>query len=109
MVAPPLTTLDGSSLGQRIRSIEMKIAITLLTIILAATTVLAQQSAPTLRIVTDDPNLPSDLFYGDIKVKPLRLRPGTNQRITIDDNDFFVQQHYNDYLNRMPEPSGIQH
>lgn len=66
------------------------------------------QSAPTLRIVTDDPNLPSDLYYGNIKVKPLRLRPGTNQPITIDDSDFFVQQHYIDFLNRMPEPGGFQ-
>ena len=86
----------------------MKLAIAILTIILAAAGVMAQQSAPTLRIVTDDPNLPSELFYGDIKVKPLRLRPGTNQRITIDDNDFFVQQHYIDFLNRMPEPGGFQ-
>src|SRR3954471_23284862 len=77
------------------------------TIILAAASVFGQ-SAPTLRIVTDDPNLPSDLYYGDIKVKPLRLRPGTNQRITIDDSDFFIQQHYNDFLSRMPEPAGFQ-
>jgi hypothetical protein len=86
----------------------MKIAITIFAVILIATNVLGQQSAPTLRIVTDDPNLPSELFYGDIKVKPLRLRPGTNQRITIDDADFFVQQHYIDFLNRMPEPSGFR-
>jgi hypothetical protein len=77
------------------------------TIILAAVSVFGQ-SAPTLRIVTDDPNLPSDLFYGNIKVKPLRLRPGTNQKITIDDSDFFVQQHYVDFLNRMPEAGGFQ-
>jgi hypothetical protein len=86
----------------------MKIAIVILTIMLAAGSVFGQQSAPTLRIVTDDPNLPSELFYGDIKVKPLRLRPGTNQRITIDDSDFFIQQHYIDFLNRMPEPFGFQ-
>ena len=51
------------------------------------------QSPPTLRIVTETPSLPSELFYGDVKVKPLRVRPGTNppQFITIADNDFFVQ------------------
>ena len=65
------------------------------------------QSAPTLRIVTEDPNLPSELYYGDIKVRPLRLRPGTNQLITIDDSDFFVQQHYIDFLNRFPEAEGF--
>jgi hypothetical protein len=41
-------------------------------------------------------------------VKPLRLRPGTNTPITIDDNDFFIQQHYIDFLARMPEPGGFQ-
>jgi hypothetical protein len=51
------------------------------------------QSPPTLRIVTETPGLPSDLYYGDVKVKPLRLRPGTNIAITIDDSDFFVHQH----------------
>jgi len=86
----------------------MKFAVTLLIVALTAITALGQQSAPTLRIVTEDPNLPSDLYYGDIKVKPLRLRPGTNQRITIDDSDFFIQQHYNDFLNRMPEAAGVQ-
>src|SRR5438128_10049332 len=77
------------------------------TIILAAASVFGQ-SAPTLRIVTEDPTLPSDLFYGNIKVKPLRLRPGTNVRITIDDSDFFVQQHYIDFLSRFPEQTGFQ-
>ncbi|MFX9684352.1 DUF4214 domain-containing protein, partial [Acinetobacter baumannii] len=38
---------------------------------------------------------------------PVRLRPGTNQRITIDDSDFFVQQHYLDFLSRFPEPAGF--
>jgi len=65
------------------------------------------QNPPTLRIVTEDPTLPSELFYGDIKVKPLRLRPGTNVRITIDDSDFFVQQHYIDFLSRFPEQAGF--
>jgi hypothetical protein len=84
----------------------MKFAVTILIVALTAISAFGQ-SAPTLRIVTDDPNLPSDLYYGDIKVKPLRLRPGTNQRITIDDNDFFVQQHYIDFLGRMPDPGGF--
>ena len=66
------------------------------------------QSAPTLRVVTEDPTLPSELFYGDVKVKPVRLRPGTNQRITIEDSDFFVQQQYIDFLSRFPEASGFQ-
>jgi Domain of unknown function (DUF4214) len=85
----------------------MKFAITLLLVALTAVTAFGQ-SAPTLRIVTDDPNLPSELYYGDIKVKPLRLRPGTNTKITIDDSDFFIQQHYIDFLGRMPEPGGFQ-
>ncbi len=64
---------------------------------------------PTLRVVTDDPNLPSDLYYGTIKVKPLRVRPGTNppQFITIDDTDFFVEYQYIDFLSRMPDQSGF--
>jgi hypothetical protein len=66
------------------------------------------QSAPTLRVVTEDPSLPSELFYGEVKVKPVRLRPGTNQRITIEDGDFFVQQQYIDFLSRFPEASGFQ-
>ncbi|PYS91956.1 MAG: hypothetical protein DMF64_10375 [Acidobacteria bacterium] len=85
-----------------------KIAVAFSLFILLALSAIAQgQSAPTLRIVTDDPTLPSDLFYGDIKVKPLRLRPGTNTRITIDDSDFFVQQHYIDFLSRFPEAGGF--
>ncbi len=67
------------------------------------------QGAPTLRIVTEDPNLPSDLYYGNIRVKPLRLRPGTNQRITIDDSDFFVQQQYIDFLGRFPDTGGFSY
>jgi len=53
--------------------------------------------------------LPSVLCYGSLKVKPLRVRPGTNppQIITIDDTDFFVQQQYVDFLNRMPDQSGF--
>ena len=72
----------------------------------AAVPVLAQ-SPPTLRIVTETPGLPSELFYGNIKVKPVRLRPGTNQVITIDDIDFFVQQQYIDFLGRMPDSTGF--
>ena len=67
------------------------------------------QSPPTLRIVTETPNLPSELFYGDIKVKPLRLRPGTNTPITIDDADFFAAQHYIDFLRRFPDAPGLGH
>src|SRR5215210_7231650 len=74
-----------------------------------ASAALAQsQQAPTLRIVTEDGNrLPAELMYGNTKVKPLRLRPGTNVPITIDDSDFFVQQHYVDFLSRFPDPSGF--
>ena len=63
---------------------------------------------PTLRIVTETPNLPSELYYGDVKVKPLRYRPGTNTLITINDYDFFIQQQYVDFLKRFPEPDGLK-
>lgn len=79
-----------------------------LVVIFAFGGVLAQ-SPPTLRIVTETPNLPSELFYGDIKVKPLRLRPGTNTPITIDDADFFAAQHYIDFLRRFPDAPGLAH
>src|SRR3712207_5429626 len=74
-----------------------------------ASAALAQTGqAPTLRIVSEDGNrLPSELMYGNTKVKPLRLRPGTNTPITIDDSDFFVQQHYVDFLSRFPDQSGF--
>jgi hypothetical protein len=85
---------------------KIRFAAALLVVGLAA--ICASAQAPTLRIQTDDPNLPSDLYYGNVKVKPLRLRPGTNQPITIDDADFFVQQQYIDFLNRMPDPPGFQ-
>ncbi|HZH32338.1 MAG TPA: DUF4214 domain-containing protein [Pyrinomonadaceae bacterium] len=78
-----------------------------LTALCASFAVAQGQSAPTLRVVTEDPSLPSELFYGDTRVKPVRLRPGTNTRITIDDNDFFVQQQYIDFLSRFPEPEGF--
>src|SRR5437762_11899627 len=86
----------------------MKLTIASLIVALAALAAYGQ--APTLQIVTSDPNLPSDLFYGNVKVKPLRVRPGTNppQFITIDDSDFFTQQQYIDFLNRMPDSSAFQ-
>jgi uncharacterized protein DUF4214 len=83
-----------------------KLAVAIFLLPLLAVAALAQ-SAPTLRIVTEDPTLPSELFYGNIKVKPLRLRPGTNVPITIDDSDFFVMQHYIDFLSRFPEQQGF--
>ena len=83
----------------------MKFAVAFL--ITAFTALTAWGQAPTLRIVTEVPNLPSELFYGDIKVKPLRLRPGTNTPITINDSDFFVHQQYVDFLNRFPDQSGF--
>lgn len=84
----------------------MRIAIAVLVITLSGLSVLAQ-GPPTLRIVTEVPNLPSELFYGDIRVKPLRLRPGTTTPITINDADFFVHQQYVDFLSRMPDQSGF--
>src|SRR5947207_5983493 len=86
----------------------MKLAIA--TLIIAIMAVVALGQAPTLQIVTSDPNLPSELFYGSVKVKPLRVRPGTNPPvfITIDDSDFYVQEQYIDFLNRMPDNSGFQ-
>jgi len=86
----------------------MKTALMIVLIVaLAAITSMGQ--APTLRIVTEDPALPSELFYGNIKVKPLRLRPGTNVPITIDDADFFSSQHYVDFLRRFPDAPGLAH
>lgn len=86
----------------------MKLGICCLIIAIMGTSVLAQQpSPPTLKIVTEVPGLPSELFYGNIKVKPVRLRPGTNQVITIDDIDFFVMQQYIDFLGRMPDSVGF--
>jgi hypothetical protein len=83
----------------------MKFALALLITAFAALTVWGQ--APTLHIVTEIPNLPSELYYGNIKVKPLRLRPGTNTPITINDSDFFVSQQYTDFLSRFPDQSGF--
>jgi len=88
-----------------------KLFVVFLTVTLAAVCALAQsQQAPTLRIVTEDGNrLPAELIYGNTKVKPLRLRPGTNTPITIDDTDFFVQQQYIDFLFRFPDQGGFAH
>lgn len=85
----------------------MKLTIATLMIAIASAVALGQ--APTLQVVTSDPNLPSELYYGNVKVKPLRVRPGTNppQFITIDDSDFFTQEQYVDFLNRMPDSSGF--
>lgn len=83
----------------------MKFAVALLITAFAALTVWGQ--APTLHIVTEIPNLPSELYYGSIKVKPLRLRPGTTTPITINDSDFFVNQQYVDFLSRFPDQSGF--
>jgi hypothetical protein len=83
----------------------MKFLLALLITAFAALTVWGQ--APTLHIVTEIPNLPSELYYGNTKVKPLRLRPGTNTPITINDSDFFVNQQYVDFLSRFPDQSGF--
>ena len=48
------------------------------TFVIAIAGVVALGQAPTLQTVTADPNLPSELYYGNVKVKPLRVRPGTN-------------------------------
>jgi hypothetical protein len=86
-----------------------KLAATIFMIGLIAVGALGQ--APTLRIVTETPGLPSELFYGSnpgVKVKPVRLRPNTNTVITIADYDFFIQQQYIDFLRRFPEPDGLK-
>src|SRR5437879_12849675 len=85
-----------------------KIGITLLLILFASIAAFAQ-APPTLEIRTETPGLPSELYYGNIKVKPVRLRPGTNQVITIDDADFFVNQSYVDFLNRFPDAGGFNY
>src|ERR1051326_2847502 len=86
-----------------------KFIVAVFVVAFSAASALAQsQQAPTLHIVSEDGNkLPSDLVYGNTKVKPLRLRPGTNTPITIDDSDFFVQQQYVDFLSRFPDHSGF--
>lgn len=86
-----------------------KLVATLFLTAFFAISALGQEPPPTLRIVTESPGLPSELFYGNIKVKPLRFRPGTTTPITINDNDFFIQQQYVDFLRRFPEPTGLQY
>ena len=84
----------------------MKFIIAFLLVALTGVSAFGQQ--PTLRIETPDgPTLPAQLFYGNVKVKPVRIRPGTNQIITIDDKDFYVQQHYVDFLSRFPDQAGF--
>src|SRR5947209_9638020 len=88
--------------------VMFKLTLSILIITIAA--VVAMGQAPTLQIVEPDgPNLPAELYYGNVKVKPLRLRPGTNQVITIDDADFFVNEHYVDFLNRFPDQAGFDY
>jgi hypothetical protein len=84
----------------------MRVLTATLFLVIAATISFGQ--APTLRVETPDgPNLPAELFYGATKVKPLRLRPGTNTPITIQDPDFFVSTHYVDFLSRFPDGQGL--
>ncbi len=83
----------------------MKFVVALLITAFAAMTVWGQ--GPSLEIRTEIPGLPSELYYGTTKVKPLRLRPGTNTPITINDSDFFVNQQYVDFLSRFPNQSGF--
>ena len=86
----------------------LKFAAAVLAVAIVSVTVLAQ--APTLQITQPDgPNLPSELWYGNVKVKPLRFRPGTNTPITINDSDFFVSQHYIDFLSRFPDSGGLDY
>jgi len=84
----------------------MRFAIAALVITLSTLTVFGQ-GAPNLHIRTEVPGLPSELYYGNIKVKPLRLRPGTTTPITINDSDFFVNQQYVDFFGRFPDQSGF--
>jgi len=84
----------------------MKVLMATLFAAIAATVTFGQ--APTLTIRTPDgPGLPAEIFYGPTKVKPQRLRPGTNVPITINDADFFVSMHYTDFLSRFPDAPGL--
>jgi hypothetical protein len=84
----------------------MRVLTATLFLVIAATFTFGQ--APTLRVETPDgPGLPGELFYGSTKVKPVRLRPGTNTPITINDADFFVTTHYTDFLSRFPDGPGL--
>jgi len=83
----------------------MKTLAAIIVLLLACSASLGQ----TLHVITPDPNLPSEVFSGNVKVRPARIRPGTNPSVlvTIDDSDFFVQQQYIDFLNRMPDSPGF--
>lgn len=92
----------------------MKKLVVTLFVVLSFSGLAFSQSPPTLRIETETPGLPSELFYGNVKVKPVRMRPpgatspywcvgAPNTQITIDDCDFFIQQQYIDFLRRFPE------
>ena len=83
----------------------MKFILAFVSMVIVSASAFAQ--GPALRIVTEDPNLPSELFYGDVKVKPLRLRPGTNTPMVFEDNDYFVTQQYLDFLGRLPDQAGF--
>ena len=87
----------------------MRKFIFLILLMACAAPTLFAQDPPTLRIVTTNPGLPSELFYGNQKVIPVRLRPGTNTPITIDDSDFFLFQHYVDFLSRLPDQGGLDY
>ncbi len=89
-----------------------KLAATLFFLVLFSVPIFAQ--APSLTITCETAGLPCDLFYGSVKVKPVRLRPpggsspywcvgAPGSVITIDDCDFFIQQQYIDFLRRFPE------
>src|SRR6185503_7849534 len=111
---PRVTPASGSLINDNSHHLSLgamfmrKCLLVALVVLFVAGGVFAQ-SPPTLRIVTETPNLPSELFYGDVKVKPLRLRPGTNIPITIDDADFYTAQHYIDFLRRFPDAPGWAH
>src|ERR1700682_2703154 len=106
-LSSPLSLLMTQRSSNQFRSLLMfKLTVLVITIAMAA--VAARGQAPPLQIFTPEgPNLPADLFYANAKSKRLRLRPGTNTVITIDDSDFFVNQHYVDFLNRFPDPGGF--
>lgn len=89
-----------------------RLAVTLFFVAVFSATAFGQ--SPTLTITCETAGLPCDLFYGSVKVKPVRLRPpgstspywcvgAPNTPITIDDCDFFIQQQYIDFLRRFPE------
>ena len=84
----------------------MKIGISLLIIALTGVTVLAQ-NPPTLRIVTETPGLPSDLYYRHHQGEALTVSPGTNQVITINDIDFLYSSNISIFLACFPDATGF--